>query len=200
MTILPRAFDLFACAMPDTHVDLTESSPTLGIEALRDGTLDFFVTHLLDELDEPLSNEFELLVLFTCSFVIGARSSHPKMTATALADLLRERWCIQSYGEHGDGLVDAIFGDNGLAQPKQIIRSQSFAVALGLALSTDTLCLFTEPLFTLRCMACGLGAVPIREKLPVVTVAVVRRRGTAPTPAAQQFIEFLQQSALELPK
>jgi LysR family transcriptional regulator of abg operon len=185
MTVLPRAFDLFSLAMPGAHVDLTESSPTSGIEAIRDGTLDFFVTHLLDKPSEAFLTEFETIELFTCSFVIGARNTHPQKNATALVELLDERWCIQSYGEHGDGLVDAIFNNNRLAQPNRVIR-------------TDTLCLFTEPLFALRCMSHGLVAIPVREALPATTVAVVRRRGMALTPAAKHFIECLQKSALQI--
>jgi LysR family transcriptional regulator, regulator of abg operon len=198
MTLLPKAFDLFTAHMPDAQVKLSENSPTPGMDGLRDGTLDLIVTHLLDEPEQPFLREFESLVLFKCSVVIGARRGHPRKDASCLSTLLRDRWCFQPYGYHGDELGNAIFRSNGLAQPHQVIQDQSFAVALGLAMSTDTLCLFTQPLFDSQCVPHGLEVVRVSDKLPAVTVAIVRRRGVLPTPAAQRFVECLTAAAQPL--
>ena len=198
MTVLPRAFDLFTAQMPGAQIELSENSPTPGMDGLRDGTLDLIVTHLLDEPEHPFLSEFESLVLFKCSVVIGVRHGHPRKDASCLSALLNDRWCLQSYGYHGDELGNAIFCSNGLARPRQIIHDQSFAVGLGLAISTDTVSLFTQPLFNSHCVPHGLQVVRVSDDLPAVAVAIVRRRGALPTPAVQRFVECLMAAAQPL--
>lgn len=195
MTVLPRAFDLFSAQMPSARIELSENSPTPGMDGLRDGTLDLIVTHLLDEPEQPFLSEFESLLLFRCPVVIGVRHGHPRKDVSCLSALLDDRWCLQSYGCDGNELGNAIFRKNRLAQPRQIMHDQSFTVGLGLTISTDTLGLFTQPLFDSQCVPLGMQAIRVSDHLPAVSVAIVRRRAALPTLAAQRFMECLMVAA-----
>ncbi|WP_051376746.1 LysR family transcriptional regulator [Burkholderia sp. WSM2232] len=64
LTVFPAALDRFSADLPAATVNLFESSPTPGLNDLRSGQLDLFVTHLLDDETYGRSDEFALATLF----------------------------------------------------------------------------------------------------------------------------------------
>ncbi|WP_269659211.1 LysR substrate-binding domain-containing protein [Burkholderia sp. WSM2232] len=115
-----------------------------------------------------------------------------------MAELLGERWCIQSYGDRGSALVQSIFDQNGLARPARIMSCEAFAAVLGLARSTDTLCVMTRPLFDVLAPAHGLVALDIEERLPSITVAVVWRKSAMSLPAVDHLVNCLKRASTQI--
>ncbi|MFM0502474.1 LysR substrate-binding domain-containing protein [Paraburkholderia caffeinilytica] len=189
-TILPAAFDAFTRSLPDATVSFSEGSNTFGFAKLRDGTLDFIVTHLLEEPDET-SGEFTCIPLFRTVFVVGARSRHPRVRARSLREIHDEQWCMPLYGVGGDDLTRSIFQPNGMTRPKRIVRCPSFSVALGLVAHTNVLSVFARPLVDIEFKRHGIKALTLQEPLPELTVAIIVRRGARLTPAALHFIDCL---------
>ncbi|MFM0208659.1 LysR substrate-binding domain-containing protein [Paraburkholderia sediminicola] len=193
-TILPAAFDAFTRSLPEATVSFSEGSHTFGFARLRDGTLDFIVTHLLKEPEEA-DGEFTYIPLFRSVFVVGARNRHPRVRARSLREIHDEQWCMPLYGAGGDDLTRSIFQPNGMARPKRIVRCPSFSVALGLVAHTNVLSVFAKPLVDIEFKRHGIKALTLQEPLPQLTVAIIARRDARLTPAALHFIDCLKEAS-----
>ncbi|WP_446901049.1 LysR family transcriptional regulator [Burkholderia sp. YIM B11467] len=191
LTILPRAFDAFTRDLPGATVNVDDALTATDLARLRDGTLDFIVTHQLSNAI-PDTDEFASIPLFSTVFAVVARRRHRLARARSLRELGDAQWCVPRYGEGGDDLVRSIFMPLGIDMPKRVIHCPSFAATLGLVSQTDALGVFARPLADVEHKSRGIVALNLVEPLPALTVAIVMRRHALPTPAALHFIECLK--------
>ncbi len=191
LTILPRAFDAFTRSLPGATVNFDDALTATDLARLRDGTLDFIVTHQLSN-SMPDTGEFANIPLFRTAFAVVARNRHRLARARSLRELSDAQWCVPRYGEGGDDLVRSIFIPFGIDMPKRVINCPSFAATLGLVSQTDALGVFARPLADVEHKSRGIMTLNLVEPLPHLTVAIVMRRHALLTPAALHFIECLK--------
>lgn len=191
LTILPRAFAAFTRSLPGASVNLDDALSANDLARLRDGTLDFIVTHRLQDMT-PDSDEFASIPLFRTVFAVVARNRHRLARARSLRELTDAQWCVPRYGARGDDLVRSIFMPLGIEMPKRVIHCPSFSATLGLVSQTDALGVFARPLMEAGHRPRGIVALNLAEPLPPLTVAIVMRRHALLTPAALRFIECLK--------
>ncbi|MDT6998122.1 LysR family transcriptional regulator [Burkholderia cenocepacia] len=167
LTILPRAFAAFTRDLPGATLNVDDALTATDLARLRDGSLDFIVTHQLSNaLPDP--DEFASIPLFRTAFAVVARSRHR---------LARAR---------------SIFMPFGLDVPKRVVHCPSFAATLGLVSQTEALGVFARPLAEVERQSRGIVALNLAEPMPALTVAIVMRRHALLTPAALHFIECLK--------
>lgn len=189
LTVLPAAFKEFHARLPAVDVHFSEAVLPWMLARLRDGQLDFAVAHVMPG---TLAEEFESTELFPVQLVVGARSRHPLRHCRSLRALHAAEWVLPGDGEVGRESVAPLFAAVGLPPPARVIQGQSVTVALGLVGHMDLLGLFVEPLVRLAFAHHGIRRIELKEKLPLLHVCVIRRRGQQLTPAARQFVECIQ--------
>ncbi|MDN7645226.1 LysR family transcriptional regulator [Burkholderia cenocepacia] len=198
LTILPRAFAAFTRDLPGATLNVDDALTATDLARLRDGSLDFIVTHQLSNaLPDP--DEFASIPLFRTAFAVVARSRHRLARARSLRELVDAHWCVPRYGEGGDDLIRSIFMPFGLDVPKRVVHCPSFAATLGLVSQTEALGVFARPLAEVERQSRGIVALNLAEPMPALTVAIVMRRHALLTPAALHFIECLKGASATVP-
>lgn len=195
LSVVPQAYERFRQAMPRAQVHFSEGMMPMALEQLRDGTVDFIVTHVLPGM---VGSEFETTHLFSASLAVCARKNHPLAQQRRLRNLVDAHWLAPGHADEAGDVLRHVFSLHGLHAPAQPLRCQSFTVALGLLAQTDTLTLIAEPMVRSMLKAQGVIALKLHEKLPSVACMVIARKGAALTRSAQLFVECLQGTAQAL--
>nr|WP_294863248.1 LysR substrate-binding domain-containing protein [uncultured Pseudogulbenkiania sp.] len=192
LTLLPQAIDRFQEAAPEAELTFLEVKFPQATQHLRDGSIDFLVSHVLpDMLDDDLTS----IPLFTVDFVVMAREQHPLRNARRLAELTEAQWSTTvTSGGTQHSVMEALFQQEGLPLPRRLIQCSSFAIALGLVSGTDTLVLFSR-LLAQRIADLGLRQIPLEQPLPALEMSIVMRKDILLTPAAQHFVTCLRAAA-----
>lgn len=191
LTVLPAAFKEFHSRMPAVDVHFSEAVLPWMLMRMRDGTLDFAVAHVARQTLDP---EFEGIELFPVRLAIGLRVDHPLRHCRSLTELHGAEWILPGEGELARESVMPIFSPIGLPPPARIIFGNSVTVALGLVGEMDLIGMFVEPLVDVAFQRYGLRRIEVEETLPTLSMCVIKRRGHALTPAAQQFVECVQRA------
>lgn len=195
LTILPKALEQFRVAAPEAELTLLEVKFPLAAQHLRDGSIDFVVSHVLPDM---LGDDLISLPLFSTDFVVMARAGHPLANARQLADLTEAHWSTTvPSGGFQHSVMGAMFEREGLPLPRRIIQCSSFAIALGLVSGTDTLVLFSR-LLAQRIASYGLQQIPLETPLPALEMSIIMRKNILLTPVAQHFMSCLQAAARSL--
>ena len=129
LTLLPRAFAAFSRDLPGATLNVDDALTATDLARLRDGSLDFIVTHQLSNAI-PDPDEFASIPLFRTAFAVVARSRHRLARARSLRGV-DAQWCVPRYGDGGDDLVRSIFKPFGIDVPKRVVHCPSFAATLG---------------------------------------------------------------------
>jgi len=189
LTLLPEAMGQFQQTAPDTELTLLEVKFPLAVQHLRDGSIDFVVSHVLPDM---LGDDLIGIPLFSTDFVVMARAGHPLGKARQLAELTEAQWLnTVPSGGFQHSVLEAMFSSAGLPLPRRIVHCASFAIALGVVAGTDSLVLFSRLLAD--SVACfGLQPIPLDQPLPALEMSIIMRKGMLLTPAAQNFVECLQ--------
>lgn len=192
LTLLPPAFKEFHARLPSVDVHFSEAVLPAMLTQLLDGRLDFAVAHIVPG---TLGPEFDSTELFQVQLVIGVRRRHPLRHVRSLLELHGAEWALPGDGEAARDAIAPLFAPMGLSPPARVVQGQSVTVALALVGHMDLVGMFVEPLESLAFRQHGVVRVALDEALPALRVCVIRRRGHALTPAAQQFVECIQRCA-----
>jgi len=189
LTLLPEALELFQQQAPDAELAFLEVKFPLAVQHLRDGSIDFVVSHVLPDM---LGDDLTSMPLFSTDFVVMARTGHPLSGARQLAELAEAQWLSTvPAGGFQHSVMETMFGHAGLQLPRRIIQCSSFAIALGLTARTDTLVLFSR-LLAESMAGFGLQQIPLEQPLPALEMSIIMRKDALLTPVAQRFVECLQ--------
>lgn len=192
MTILPQAVERFQEAAPEAELTFLEVRFPEASQKLRDGTIDFVVTHVLPDM---LAEDLISLPLFSVDFVVMARQGHPLAHASSLAELAGAQWAnTVSSGGFQHSVIETAFQREGLPLPRRLIQCASFSIALGLVSGTDTLVLFSR-LLAHRVAGLGLCQIPLQQSLPALKMGIVMRKDLLLTPVAEYFARCLRAAA-----
>ncbi|MBN3821004.1 LysR family transcriptional regulator, partial [Paraburkholderia sp. Se-20369] len=192
VTILPDAFRAFRRRFPVARVNLIEGFPGVALPRLHDGSLDFAVAVVVPEL---LAAEFDHAELYSSRSLIVARKGHPLAAATSLADLVDADWLMNPSPESSTQVLFNCFVAHGLPVPARIVECPSFGLAHSLMTGSDLLASMPEQLLNADWARDRFTILPIRERLPAVSVQVVTRRDSPLTPAASMLLDCLRDSA-----
>ncbi|SCK14666.1 LysR substrate-binding domain-containing protein [Vogesella sp. LIG4] len=195
LTILPLAIQHFQQAAPETELTFLEVRFPEASQKLRDGSIDFIVSHVLPDM---LADDLVSLPLFSADFVVMAREGHPLAHARQLAELADAQWATTvPVGGFQHSVMETAFHNAGLPLPRRLIQCSAFAIALGLVSGTDTLVLFSS-LLAKRLAGLGLCQIPLQQPLPALEMSIVMRRDILLTPAADFFVRCLRKAVAAL--
>ncbi|AOK62214.1 LysR family transcriptional regulator [Burkholderia ubonensis] len=192
VTILPDAFRAFRRRFPVARVSFIEGFPGVALPRLHDGSLDFAVAVVVPEL---LAAEFDHAELYASRSRIVARNGHPLASATSLAELVDADWLMNPSPESSTQALFNCFVAHGLPVPSRIVECPSFGLAHSLMTGSDLLASMPEQLLDADWARDRLVVLPIRDRLPAVSVQVVTRRDSPLTPAASMLLDCLRDSA-----
>ncbi|KVD33922.1 LysR substrate-binding domain-containing protein [Burkholderia ubonensis] len=192
VTILPDAFRAFRRRFPVARVSFIEGFPGVALPRLHDGSLDFAVAVVVPEL---LAAEFDHAELYASRSLIVARNGHPLASATSLAELVDADWLMNPSPESSTQALFNCFVAHGLPVPSRIVECPSFGLAHSLMMGSDLLASMPEQLLDADWARDRLVVLPIRDRLPAVSVQVVTRRDSPLTPAASMLLDCLRDSA-----
>ncbi|OJA59486.1 LysR substrate-binding domain-containing protein [Burkholderia ubonensis] len=192
VTILPDAFRAFRRRFPVARVSFIEGFPGVALPRLHDGSLDFAVAVVVPEL---LAAEFDHAELYASRSLIVARNEHPLASATSLAELVDADWLMNPSPESSTQALFNCFVAHGLPVPSRIVECPSFGLAHSLMTGSDLLASMPEQLLDADWARDRLVVLPIRDRLPAVSVQVVTRRDSPLTPAASMLLDCLRDSA-----
>lgn len=83
----------------------------------------------------------------------------------------------------------------GLPVPARVVECPSFGLARSLMMECDLIASMPEQLLQAEWARDQLAVLPIRERLPGVSVQVITRRDSPLTPAAAMLLDCLRDSA-----
>lgn len=189
LSVLPHALRPFMLKYPKLRIHYVDGVFPGVAAPLRAGTLDFAITPVKPrDLESDLVSE----PLWRSEVVIVANRKHALARARSLAELQEAPWAFATPSGGPGAIIEEAFQDAGLAPPKQSIICESL-LALPDIVAASAL-LATLPVTLLERTRCSeeLAVIRVRERLPTLTIAVVRRGSHPLTPASNELIGWVQ--------
>ncbi|MBK4993288.1 LysR family transcriptional regulator [Pseudomonas sp. S37] len=191
LTILPEAFAAFRRRFPGARVNISEGFPGTALRKLHDGTLDFAV---LAMGAETIADEFEHAPLYRSELVVVARHGHPLSHATSLAELVDADWLLNLAPDSSSQVLFDAFHRQGLPTPTRIVECLSYGVSHGLVQGSDLITAMPRQLLDFKWQR-SVSVLPLADTIPPISMQIVTRRNSPPTPAASLLIDCLQDAA-----
>lgn len=196
--LVPLAIAKMKQRYPDTLVHVEVDPSRQLVERLLQGHLDIVVGRLLDtdiadELAyEPLAAD-ELHVV-----VAGARHSLAGHQDVGLEDLIEQPWILPPTGSLVREKLAAMFLQQGLPQPSDIVEASSLPVVATLLTQGNMVVALPESAVRSYCDAGMLTVLMRNLPLGMGGFGLVTRRGCKLSPAAQLMSETLREMAARL--
>lgn len=200
--LVPRAINQLIADHSELSVRVYDATAPVLVDGVRDGDLDFICGALYDRTADTSLIQEQLLM---DHIVAIARADHPLAVSPkpSLARAVNEFGWVVGLPK---GIARRVFREalvsNGLAEPAQMIETNSFSLMQGLLLQGDWIGLSsvaeihhladTNHLATLD-LHLSLG----EEADANLPISVIRRAGTTLPPAAKLALEYLHASARE---
>ncbi|MCE8023209.1 LysR family transcriptional regulator [Billgrantia aerodenitrificans] len=188
--LLPEAIAQMMAKHPDIQVVTNESPFDLLASELRAGDIDFIfgalraATYASDLHGEALLQE---------RMVILARRDHPllakRVDTTALA---AARWILPRAGSPARELLDACFGESGMASPRPAVESGDLAVIRGLLLRSNMLAAVSAHQLEREIVSGELCILPWTLKQTTRAIGLTYRSASLHAPAAKALMEALR--------
>ncbi|WP_336335690.1 LysR substrate-binding domain-containing protein [Pseudomonas putida] len=191
LTILPEAFAAFRRRFPAARVNISEGFPGTALRQLHDGTLDFAV---LAMGVDAIADEFEHAELYKSELVVVARHGHPLSHATGLAELVDADWLLNLAPDSSAQVLFDVFHQHGLPIPTHIVECLSYGVSHGLVQGSDLITAMPRQLLDFKWQS-SVSVLPLEETIAPISMQVITRRNSPPTPAASMLIDCLRDAA-----
>jgi len=192
LTVIPGALNRIHQRYPNLQIRIMEGIYPPIIGSIRNGTLDLAVGPLpLKQAEKDLHLE----ALFEQEIVIAARRDHPLADKPqSLERLASEQWVVTGPSGAPGGVVASIFSQHRLPAPHVAVHSESTIALAGIIGGTNLL--GTLPLSVFNSMSIsGLRPLRLRERIPTLTIGIIRKIEPWPTPIAGEFIALLRKEA-----
>lgn len=190
ITLLPRAYVRFREQMPDSTLEFVEYAPSLLVEQLKNGELDFALAAGV-ESQEFSSVRCVELAEFPMWFAVSRRS--PLAHAASLADLEHAEWLHTGPCAEFRAFLAAQFARAGLPAPRRITRCTSQALYYGLALDPNMVTSWTHLALRGEEALEHMTTLDLIEPPPARRLYLLFRRDTVPTCTAQRFVDCIME-------
>jgi DNA-binding transcriptional LysR family regulator len=191
--VLPQALARLRVAMPEVHIELTESTVSGLWRALADGKVDVIVCRLPSPSEHeplPAGVVYRTVSVGTERLVFVAGRAHPLAAKRhpSLELLARQAWVLPPAGAFTRMAFDQIFVRAGLKPPMAAISSFSFHSNLQLAAASDLLTVAPESAVRTYGQALKLKIIPAEwgEQNSGVVLAFRESSGGNPAVTALQ--------------
>lgn len=190
--VVPTAIGAVMALHPGLRVTTVESHYEQLIGGLQSGEVDMIVGVPRGEA-AGLATEY----LFDDRLAVLARADHRLASASviALADIAGERWILPRTLSPSRQLLTEAFERDGLIPPVPVVESADLAIVRHLLVAGDALALASTREFSFELAAGLLSELPV--SLPPMSrpVALMLRRGAAPSAAVTAIVDALRQQA-----
>lgn len=192
LSVLPYALRPFMARYPQVQVHCIEGTYPAVAPALRRGTLDFAITPIRpDDIDPDLDSEH----LYDAEVAIVANKRHPLAGATSLKQLQDAAWAYATVTRGPGAVIEEAFQQAGLEPPRQRIVFESLLALPQVVAESDLLATLPVRLLEREAGLDRICIVPVKEQLPRLHLAVLRRAAQALTPAANELLGWIRQVA-----
>lgn len=190
-TLMPKVITQFHHLCPQVKVRIVEGQLVSMLPALRQGELDFTInTWSPGHQDNELSYE----KLMDRDYCVVVRKGHPLAQATSLEELRHCSWTMPSPNSSYYRLLQDLFADSG-PPPAITITCETFMACASLLAQSDFVSILSQDFFTDALVGHQLIALKLREKMPVATFCLIRRKDTALTPMGAQLARLFRQQS-----
>ena len=191
IALLPKALSLFRARYPNVQLHLIEGwYPTLE-NALKDGSMDFYVGP--EPVQLPPSDLVQEL-LFENVRIVLARKEHPLRHARSLSQLIDAEWATTSVTFKAEEEFSELFSRFDLPAPKLALRSQSALTLMSSLAASDLLAMVPIQWIQSPWVGDQLARIPVRESLRAPSIVTVRRAGLPLTPAAEYLLDLMRRN------
>lgn len=186
--LLPAALPAFRRRHPNIRLDLVEALFPEVEQALRSGTLDFYLGAAPRVAPAP---GLQMTRLSDNERVVVGRRDHPLRNARSLRQLASAQWATTAVDHDAEGELGRLFETHGLPAPRVRLNARtSMSIAAALS-STDLLAMLPVQWTQLSVVRDALSAIPVKERLPAPPIVLIRRPDLPMTPAAERFCDLL---------
>ncbi|WP_339668147.1 LysR family transcriptional regulator [Dasania marina] len=197
-TILtPRAINHLLAEQPQLDIATAEGPYSTLEAALRCGDLDFIVGAIRPtQSDSSLKTE----QLLEDRLALIVRKGHPLESKQnlSLSDLQHYGWVLPANNTPARSLFDEVLSRHQLATPEHVVETSSLSTVRGLLLESDRIALLSEHQIYYDKQYGALIPLAIELTDTYRPIGVTMRAHTAPSPAAQLFLNSLRIVAKEL--
>ncbi len=191
ITLMPEALRQFRLRYPDVTLDVIDSVFPGMAPSLKDGTADFYIGPVVDDMPEDLKIE----KLLETQRVIFCRKGHPLAQARSLSDLTEAEWMTSSVTAKAEDEIGPLFLENGLPKPRLVMQAHSGLTYMLALANSDLLMLLPHLWMKFPLWDQLFEAIKIKETLPTRPICIVRRTGLPLTPAAEYFCDMFRRAA-----
>ena len=195
--LVPAAVALLKQRHPRILVAIDLDHSEALIARLVSGELDMAVARVRDaqgagDLDfEPLGDEPQSVI---------ARAGHPlaRRRGLGVKDLAQQAWVLPPAGSALREELDAMFIEQGLDPPKNVVEASSLLVVMSLLSSTDMVVSLPKEAVRPYCEAGVLTVLPVTLDVRMESFGIITRRGRGLSPGAAALLAVLRETAIRL--
>jgi LysR family transcriptional regulator, regulator of abg operon len=189
LKIMPRALASFRRTYARIEIRLVSGLFPGALKLLREGSVDILVG---PAPPEHLAREVTVEPLLQTPIAVITSAGSPLLAARSLGELSGAEWImIGAPGGPGD-IFEKPFLDHGFAPPKAITTSESYFGALALVESLGSVCTFPVRLLEDIRKVWRIDAIPVREVIEPLQIALMTRSGHPLTPAADVLVNCIR--------
>ena len=194
MLLVPEALAQFRRRHAEARVRIVEGVTTGLVEGVRNETLDFSIGMRPSKPPDPAVRFRPLL---RPQLVVAGRKGHPLGGANSLRELVQASW-LMYYPLGAGAMLEKAFAAAGVAMPKSIVQCESYATALALLASTDTLGLLMPQMLQDPYGRERLRRIAVREIIPAPVIGMFWRADAPLAPAAAAMAQAMTAVARRL--
>jgi len=195
--ITPRAINRLTEAHPTLDISTVEGPYKLLEASLRSGDIDIIVgATRADSNSSSLKTE----TLVNDHLAVIARRDHPlaKRKKLTLKHLHKLQWILPARQTPARRLFDEFLEAHDMDAPEHAVETSSLSTIRGLLLESDRVALLSEHQIYYDSKFGALTALPIKLERTYRPIGVTLRSHTAPSPAAQLFLQCLRDVAKQM--
>ncbi len=190
--VIPAVVRAFRERFPAIRLHCVDGLYPGVLGGVRDGRLDFAIGPCAaDQFGPP----FIVEPLLPADVVIVCRRGHPKRNAQSLSELAGSEWVISTSAGGPGALVQQAFQHAGIEGLQVGLMCESFIALPGIIALSDMFGTLPRAVLDDTRWRQQLAIVPIRERLLVPQIAILRCDDIPLTPAATELISWVRHFA-----
>lgn len=196
-TLVPQAIATVKRDFPGIQVQVEMDYSRPLVARLLDGQLDIVIGRIMgpegaDELEfEPLADEPHAVIV---------RAGHPLAAADTVrhADLQDYGWIMPPAASVLRNRLDAVFHQNGLRSPQNLVETASLPIIIHLLRHSDLLAALPPESVGPYLQTAQMQVLPIDLDVRMEYFGIIRRRDRTPPPGVAHMLQTLRETARRL--